>query len=96
MRCPEWPADFLALCESTPGRNYSFRGDMRRFASENGLGPALPVREPEPEVVPTPIVEKEATNLQKALAVIEECDIPEGKYLEICKWLLDVHRRGVC
>ena len=95
MQCPEWPADFLALCESTPGRNYSCRQDMIRFASENGLGPALPAREPEPEVVPTPIVEKEATNLQKALAVIEDCDIPEGKYLELCRLLLDVHRRGV-
>ena len=95
-QCPEWPADFLALCESTPGRNYSCRHDIRRFASENGLGPALQAREPEPEVVPTPIVEKEATNLQKALAIIEDCDIQEGKYLEICKWLLDVHRRGVC
>lgn len=94
-RCPEWPVDFLALCESTPGRNYSCRQDMRRFASEHGVGPALPGREPEPEVVPTPIVEKEATNLQKALAVIEECDIPEGKYLELCNLLMDVHRRGV-
>ena len=66
---------------------------MIRFASENGLGPALQAREPEPEVVPTPIVEKEATDLQKALAIIEDCDIQEGKYLEICKWLLDAHTR---
>ena len=96
IRCPEWPADFLALCESTPGRNYSCRHDVIRFASENGLGPALQAREPEPEVVPTPIVEKEATNLQKALAIIEDCDIQEGKYLELCNLLMDVHRRGVC
>ena len=95
-RCREWPADFLALCESTSGRNYSCRRDMIRFASEHGLGPALPAREPEPEVVPTPIVEKEATNLQKALAIIEDCEIQEGKYLELCNLLMDVHRRGVC
>ena len=95
-RCPEWPVDFLALCESTPGRNYSCRHDVIRFASENGLGPALQAREPEPEVVPTPIVEKEATNLQKALAIIEDCEIQEGKYLELCNLLMDVHRRGVC
>ena len=35
------------------------------------------------------------TNLQKALAVIEDCDLPEGKYLELCNLLMDVHRRGV-
>jgi len=35
------------------------------------------------------------TNLQKALGLIEECEIQEGKYLEICNLLMDVHRRGV-
>jgi len=35
------------------------------------------------------------TNLQKALSLIEDCDIQEGKYLEICNLLMDVHRRGV-
>ena len=40
-------------------------------------------------------VQEKATNLQKALAVIEDCDIPEGKYLELCNLLMDVHRRGV-
>jgi hypothetical protein len=67
-----------------------------RFASENGLEQALYALEPEPEVVPTPIVEKEATNLQRALAIIEDCEIQEGKYLELCNLLMDVHRRGVC
>ena len=43
---------------------------------------------------PAPVAEK-VTNLQKALAVIEECEIPEGKYLELCNLLMDVHRRGV-
>lgn len=43
---------------------------------------------------PAPVVEK-VTNLHKALAVIEECDIPEGKYLELCNLLMDVHKRGV-
>ena len=57
---------------------------------------ALQAREPEPEVVPTPIVEKEVLNLQKALAIIEDCEIQEGKYLELCNLLMDVHRRGVC
>jgi hypothetical protein len=35
------------------------------------------------------------TNLQKALSLIEDCEIQEGKYLEICNLLMDVHRRGV-
>jgi hypothetical protein len=40
-------------------------------------------------------VQEKVTNLQKALAMIEECDIPEGKYLELCNLLMDVHKRGV-
>jgi len=44
---------------------------------------------------PVAPAQERPTNLQKALAVIEDCEIPEGKYLEICKWLMDVHRRGV-
>ena len=35
------------------------------------------------------------TNLQKALGLIEDCEIPEGTYLELCNLLMDVHRRGV-
>ena len=41
-----------------------------------------------------PAVEK-ITNLHKALAIIEDCDLPEGKYLELCNLLMDVHRHGV-
>ena len=43
---------------------------------------------------PAPVAEK-VTNLHKALALIEECEIPEGKYLELCNLLMDVHKRGV-
>lgn len=43
---------------------------------------------------PAPVVER-VTNLHKALAIIEDCEIPEGKYLELCNLLMDVHRRGV-
>ena len=43
---------------------------------------------------PAPVAEK-ITNLHKALALIEECEIPEGKYLELCNLLMDVHKRGV-
>jgi len=41
-----------------------------------------------------PVVER-VTNLHKALAIIKDCKIPEGKYLELCNLLMDVHRRGV-
>lgn len=41
-----------------------------------------------------PVVER-VTNLHKALAIIEDCKIPEGKYLELCNLLMDVHRNGV-
>ena len=44
---------------------------------------------------PVAPVREKVTNLQKALAMIEECDIPEGKYLELCNLLMDVHKRGV-
>jgi len=44
---------------------------------------------------PVAPVREKVTNLQKALAVIEDCDIPEGKYLELCNLLMDVHKRGV-
>ena len=44
---------------------------------------------------PVAPAQERPTNLQKALAVIEDCEIQEGKYLEICNLLMDVHRRGV-
>jgi hypothetical protein len=45
----------------------------------------------------TPVApaQERPTNLQKALSLIEDCEIQEGKYLEICNLLMDVHRRGV-
>src|SRR5210317_971896 len=45
--------------------------------------------------VPVAPVEERVTNLHKALAVIEDCGLPEGKYLELCNLLMDIHRRGV-
>jgi len=45
---------------------------------------------------PVAPAQEKSTNLQKALGLIEECEIQEGKYLEICNLLMDVHRRGVC
>jgi hypothetical protein len=48
-----------------------------------------------PRRIEVEVKEERVTNLQKALAVIEECDLPDGKYLELCNLLMDVHRRGV-
>ena len=45
---------------------------------------------------PVAPVREKVTNLQKALGLIEDCELPEGKYLELCNILMDVHRRGVC
>ena len=86
--CPEWPANFFAECESTPGARQWGRRNLKDWAVTHGFD-AQPIQEPA-----APVQEK-VTNLQKALAVIEECDIPEGKYLELCNLLMDVHRRGV-
>jgi hypothetical protein len=81
--CPEWPATFLDDCETGRGTRTWRRMNLKNWALDRGLAtPVVPVQE-------------ESTNLQKALAVIEECDIPEGKYLELCNLLMDVHRRGV-
>ncbi len=49
----------------------------------------------ERQAAPVVPPKERVTNLHKALAVIEECNIPEGKYLELCNLLMDVHRRGV-
>jgi hypothetical protein len=79
--------------------------EMRRARRQNTASLAMGIVERERErerieqrqatAAPVAPVQEKVTNLQKALAVIEECDIPEGKYLELCNLLMDVHRRGV-
>jgi len=49
----------------------------------------------ERQAAPVVPPKERVTNLHKALAIIEDCKIPEGKYLELCNLLMDVHRRGV-
>ena len=86
MGCPEWPENFLQLCDSIPGARSWSRRNLKEWALRNGFrATAAPV---EDNTI-------RSTNLQKALAVIEECEIPEGKYLELCTLLMDIHRRGV-
>jgi hypothetical protein len=79
--------------------------EMRRARRQNTASLAMGIVERERErerieqrqatAAPVAPVQEKVTNLQKALAVIEECDIPEGKYLELCNLLMDVHKRGV-
>ena len=99
--CPEWPADFASLCELTPGVRQWSRRNLKEWAEWHGLdarnirGENERILERQANAVPVEKENEKTTNLQKALAVIEDCDIPEGKYLELCNLLMDVHRRGV-
>jgi len=82
-RCPEWPVSFLDDCDTGRRARGWGRMNLENWALDHGLSSqSAPIQE-------------QNTNLQKVLAVIEECDIPEGKYLELCNLLMDVHRRGV-
>ena len=84
--CLDWPENFIELCDSVPGMRSWSRRNLKDWALRHGCqGAVAPIVPPKERV----------TNLHKALAVIEECDIPEGKYLELCNLLMDVHRRGV-
>ena len=75
--------------------------EMRRARRQNTRSLAIGIVERDrieqrqATAAPVAPVQEKVTNLQKALAVIEECDIPEGKYLELCNLLMDVHKRGV-
>jgi hypothetical protein len=71
--------------------------EMRRARRGNATGIVERDRIEQRQATAAPVapVQEKVTNLQKALAVIEECDIPEGKYLELCNLLMDVHKRGV-
>jgi hypothetical protein len=71
--------------------------EMRRARRGNATGIVERDRIEQRQATAAPVapVQEKVTNLQKALAVIEDCDIPEGKYLELCNLLMDVHKRGV-
>jgi hypothetical protein len=71
--------------------------EMRRVRRGNATGIVERDRIEQRQATAAPVapVQEKVTNLQKALAVIEDCDIPEGKYLELCNLLMDVHKRGV-
>jgi hypothetical protein len=89
--CPEWPADFFATCDSTPGARQWGRRNLKDWAATHGFD-AERIQERAAQVE---VNEERVTNLHKALTIIEDCDLPEGKYLELCNLLMDVHKRGV-
>jgi len=78
------------------------RGELLRARRRNTASLATGIVERErieqrqATAAPVAPVQEKVTNLQKALAIIEDCGIQEGKYLELCNILMDVHRRGVC
>ena len=102
---PGYPDDMLRQLRTMRGKNTPARRDMityvvaerHRVLREQNIERAARLaaaQAPAPAPAPAPVVER-VTNLHKALAIIEDCEIPEGKYLELCNLLMDVHRRGV-
>jgi hypothetical protein len=69
----------------------------KRYTVQNTMGTVERERIEQRQATTVPVVpvQEKVTNLQKILAVIEDCAFPEGKYLELCNLFMDVHRRGV-
>ena len=70
------------------GRTRTNQAEERRIERER-------IEQRQATAAPIAPAQERPTNLQKALSLIEDCEIQEGKYLEICNLLMDVHRRGV-
>ena len=99
-----YPDDMFIQLRTMRGKSNPARRDMinyvaaerhRRLREQNIERAARIAAAQAPAPAPAPVAER-ITNLHKALAIIEDCDIQEGKYLELCNILMDVHRRGVC
>jgi len=78
----------------TPRINASRRDYTASLAT--GIVERERIEQRQATAAPVAPVREKVTNLQKALGIIEDCELPEGKYLELCNILMDVHRRGVC
>jgi len=105
----EYPENMMRQINYSRGKSTRDRRQMASYVSQKMLGlrrehtASLAVGIVERERIeqrqataaPVAPAEERPTNLQKALAIIEDCDIQEGKYLELCNLLMDVHRRGV-
>jgi hypothetical protein len=100
-----YPPGMLHEMRNTRGHSTRARQEMnayvwrKMFPTQRGNATGIVERDriEQRQVTAAPVapLREKVTNLQKALAVIEDCDIPEGKYLELCNLLMDVHRRGV-
>jgi len=104
-----YPTQMTDQMKTTRGKTSQARKEMIRYVTQQEYLVVDRARERNAErrhtlfnIEADIILERQAdpdvervTNLHKALAIIEDCKIPEGKYLELCNLLMDVHRRGV-
>ena len=106
---PGYPEHMLHEMRRTRGHSTQARREMIAYVREEqrrarrrstaslaaGIVERERIEQRQATAAPVAPAEERPTNLQKALAIIEDCDIQEGKYLELCNLLMDVHRRGV-
>jgi len=104
-----YPDDMLRQMRTMRGHSTRARQEMKTYVREEqrrarrrstaslatGIVERERIEQRQATAAPVAPAEERPTNLQKALAIIEDCDIQEGKYLELCNLLMDVHRRGV-
>ena len=107
---PGYPEHMLHEMRRTRGHSTQARREMKTYVRgellrarrrntaslATGIVERERIEQRQATAVPVAPVKEKVSNLQKALAIIEDCDIQEGKYLELCNILMDVHRRGVC
>ena len=106
---PGYPEHMLHEMRRTRGHSTQARREMKTYVREEqrrarrrgtaslaaGIVERERIEQHQATTAPVAPPQERPTNLQKALSLIEDCDIQEGKYLEICNLLMDVHRRGV-
>jgi hypothetical protein len=83
-----YPPEMMHRMRTTRGKTTAIRKEMIAYVVSRQ-------RVANETVNPIENTVDRVTNLQKVLAVIEDCDIPEGKYLELCNLLMDIHRTSV-
>ena len=105
----EYPENMMRQINYSRGQSTRARRKMASYVSQKmlglrrehtaslaaGIAERERIEQRQATAAPVAPAEERPTNLQKALAIIEDCDIQEGKYLELCNLLMDVHRRGV-
>ena len=106
----EYPENMMRQINYSRGQSTRARREMASYVSQKmlELGHTHAINQAEERRVererieqrqaaaaPVAPAQERPTNLQKVLSLIEDCEIQEGKYLEICNLLMDVQRRGV-